>query len=449
MDTKVSRPRFSGRLRAPPSLVRGGGVGLLLLFAAPVARPTDPLPPAEQKRVNEAIGRGVAYLRRTQQGNGPFGDGVAVRRAWPVGFAALPGLTLLECGTPPADLAVQKATRFVRQAGATLSRTYEISLALLFLDRLGEKADRPLIRSLALRLMAGQSAWGGWGYTCPILQGSQEQQLLQYLRRPTPGKGSKKIPVPPVLPKNAKAVPRDPADNSNTQFALLALWAVRRYDLPLEHTISRVEQRFRSTQLANGGWGYSLQRFLKDRPYGSMTCVGLLGLAIGRGATAEPTPGAPAADKRIADEGITKGLGILVGYLGDPTDPQIPPSATPWGPNGTVNLYFLWSVERVGILCDLKTIGGKDWYRWGVGHLLPAQKADGSWIGRGSGGAPVIDTCFALLFLKRAALIPGLREALQRRLIITDPGPNPNHGSPNPSPGERPPDQQGNPETPP
>ena len=27
-------------------------------------------------------------------------------------------------------------------------------------------------------------------------------------------------------------------------------------------------------------------------------------------------------------------------------------------------MYFLWSVERVAMLYDLKTIGGRDWYAW-------------------------------------------------------------------------------------
>lgn len=34
----------------------------------------------------------------------------------------------------------------------------------------------------------------------------------------------------------------------------------------------------------------------------------------------------------------------------------------------------------------------------------------------------MIDTSFALLFLKRSDLLPDLRETLQKRLLITDPG---------------------------
>jgi hypothetical protein len=143
-----------------------------------------------------------------------------------------------------------------------------------------------------------------------------------------------------------------------------------------------------------------------------MTAVGLMGLAVGRGAAPEAqVPGRPQGN----DEGINTGLWALGSYLTHPGDRK----------KGAVNLYFLWSLERVGVLYNLKTIGGKDWYAWGVKHVLPAQKANGSWFGDGYlGSSPTVDTCFALLFLKRSDLFPELREKLHEYLSITDPGPN-------------------------
>src|SRR5205085_12039207 len=58
------------------------------------------------------------------------------------------------------------------------------------------------------------------------------------------------------------------------------------------------------------------------------------------------------------------------------------------------NLYFLWSVERVGVLYDLPTIGNKDWYRWGAEILLANQMSAGNWDnGSYHGASPTIDTC--------------------------------------------------------
>jgi hypothetical protein len=363
----------------------------------------------EKKRVNHAIDRGIKYVRSKQADTGTWFDPPkrldvvgGVPRTWPVGFAALPGLTLLECGVAPEDPAVQKAVRFVRKHVPSLNRTYEISLAILFLDRLGEPGDRPLIRSLALRLAAGQNNLGGWGYTCPILKPKQEEKVLETLRQQNLAKEPKKAILPQK--KGAKALIQDLGDNSNTQFAILGLGVARKHNLPLDYTLARIEQRFRFAQAPNGGWGYKIR--LPDK--GSMTCVGLLGLAIGRGSVPE---GSNLDGPKAIDEGIARGLQALGGHLVSVDRSK-----------GKLDLYFLWSVERVGELCSLKTIGGKDWYRWGVELLLPAQNPNGSWFGQISRTSPTIDTCFALLFLKRSDLLPDLRETLQKRLKITDPG---------------------------
>jgi hypothetical protein len=82
------------------------------------------------------------------------------------------------------------------------------------------------------------------------------------------------------------------------------------------------------------------------------------------------------------------------------------------GPAGDA-YYFLWSLERVAVAYGLPTIGGKDWYNWGADILLANQDNDGSWQGRyGEFGA---DTCFALLFLRRADLARDLSASLKGR----------------------------------
>lgn len=386
---------------------------------------TPALTADEEKRINMAVERGVEFLRRTQLKTGTWIDGTIVTdpkagtavnpRVWAVGYAALPALALLEAGVPPGDPAIQQAAHYVRAHGPALMRTYEVSLALIFLDKVGAREDQALIRSLGLRLAGGQGPLGGWSYNCPVLTPAQEKKFAQELR----GKTAKDLPqnlTPP--PARVKA---EKADNSNTQFAILALWVARKHDVPLDYTFSLVEQRFRQSESARG-WSYNWTSG-GNSGYGSMTCVGLLALAAGRGSA----PAMPAGTKDVPkaeDEGLTVGLRALGLYLSDPTD-------TRWGglgavdtlgPKGTLNFYFLWSVERVGVLCNLKTIGGRDWYRWGVELLVPTQHKDGSWLGRGNVGSPVIDTSMALLFLKRSDLLPDLRETLQKRLTITDPG---------------------------
>src|SRR5207253_796047 len=43
------------------------------------------------------------------------------------------------------------------------------------------------------------------------------------------------------------------------------------------------------------------------------------------------------------------------------------------GADGWGDLYFLWSMERMAVVYDLKTIAGKDWHTWGSEILMNAQ----------------------------------------------------------------------------
>ena len=65
----------------------------------------------------------------------------------------------------------------------------------------------------------------------------------------------------------------------------------------------------------------------------------------------------------------------------------------------------------------LTTIGNKDWYAWGAQMLVASQGPDGTWEGE---HGPEIDTCFALLFLRRVNLAKDLSASL--RGVVKDPG---------------------------
>ena len=84
-----------------------------------------------------------------------------------------------------------------------------------------------------------------------------------------------------------------------------------------------------------------------------------------------------------------------------------------------MSVHLAWSWQRetgrtpISLLYDLKTIGDFDWYAWGAELILANQQADGGWRERIPG---IPDTCFALLFLRRANLIKDLTERLQGSL---------------------------------
>ena len=400
--------------------------------APPAPRMAD-LPPELQDKVNKAIDQGVAFLKKSQKPDGSWTTSQFFLDGFPVGHTALCGLTLLECGVPADDPHVTKAAAFVRQGAPQVEKTYELSLAILFLDRLADSGDEATIRTCALRLTAGQTTLGGWTYSCPVLQPQAEAKLLAGLEKAGPGavaaveKGAFDVNTP------------DGADNSNTQFAILGMWTARRHGVPTDGVLARVNRRFRASQTPDGRWGYTIaERTAQDlsaETTPSMTAAGLLGLAVGRVVDSDQKADAARPDGDAAIDKGMKALGAVIGgpqKMGDIVIRQMPTVAAaiqaeaqnaPDVGIGTIDakalgvaldLYFLWSVERVGVLFNRATIGGKEWYPWGARLLVDGQNGDGGW-GRGGSfiSTPTVDTCFALLFLKRANLARDLSTKLE------------------------------------
>ena len=119
------------------------------------------------------------------------------------------------------------------------------------------------------------------------------------------------------------------------------------------------------------------------------------------------------------DPVIRGGLLALGSCIDHPVAKKKPQPPIPIiGPGNGKAYYFLWSLERVAMAFGLKTIGDKDWYAWGSEILVANQRPDGSW--QGDYAACGADTCFALLFLRRANLARDLTATLKGK--VEDPG---------------------------
>jgi hypothetical protein len=170
----------------------------------------------------------------------------------------------------------------------------------------------------------------------------------------------------------------------------------------MDRTLRLIANRYQTSQNADGSWGYHYKFGGGVGEGPAMDAVGLLGLAVGHGLAAN----GGANNKPVQDPKILAGFAALSKHVGQPIDkPQNLP---------VVNLYLLWSIERVAVLYDLPTIADKDWYRWGAQILVANQGRAGEWEeGGGYPGAKVIpNTCFALLFLKKANLATDLTTIL-------------------------------------
>lgn len=321
--------------------------------------------------IEAAIKKGALYIQSQQ-----LQDGCWQARGHQLGETALAGLALLAAGYPAESPPLVAAARSVRRLATVNLQTYEVALAVMFLDQLGERGDSELIRRLGSRLVQGQAANGSWTYS---LAGS-------------PGNG----------------------DNSNAQFAILACWICRRHGVAIENTILKADAYFRATvNRTDGGWGYTPSSHSTP----TMSCAGLVALATERGMSIEHsragigTAAMPATENRGSprdlapkkdDPVVAAALRYLAVQL---RQDRITAQSKPFA-----GLYFYWSLERVGVIYALTEIDGVDWYDWGTARLLPMQRQDGSW-----GGEGCVDTAFTILFLSKQNLAEDLTDAIGRK----------------------------------
>ena len=427
------------------SIVRAASacIAALVLFVSPTLGDPKPLSKEEQAKVDAAIDKGVAFLKKAQTKNGDWPR--RYQGTYLAGQCALPAYALLESGVPADDPVIQKAAEYLREKCKKTCYTYDLGLAILFFDRLGDPKDKALIKSMALRLIAGQSRTGGWMYRCLPVKENQEEAFFKCLtelnNRMLANKSSvealRDLEVPSAF--RLFTVFQDPrvfdweergdytqgtggiplvgiTDNSNTQFAIIGLWAARRHQVPTDPVLRLVGERFERSQLTDGRWLYHGGFGKVTTPMlltatRSMTCSGLLGLAI-ENSTKAASAGVPEPNRLHPP--TLRGLTAMYQQIGSPNKSfrkRIPQE----------DLYYLWSVERVSMLYNLPALNDKEWYRWGAEILVANQTLAGTWPGAAvqreglrvpTDFGPAINAAFALLFLKHSHPMKDLTSKL-------------------------------------
>ncbi|HYV39109.1 MAG TPA: DUF4159 domain-containing protein, partial [Gemmataceae bacterium] len=197
-------------------------------------------------------------------------------------------------------------------------------------------------------------------------------------------------------------------DNSNTQYALLALWAARNHrigkddgqkdelwkDLIGKEFWEQVRLFYTQTQTDNGGWGYGLGR-LGPGEILTMTTAGLSGLLMSqmeRSSGRENEDPVKICGIYEEDAAIKKAWHWLWSQGADRFKLKLDDAA----------FYNVYGIERLGRLSGQRFIGPHDWYREGCTWLVKNQKDDGHWALPGSWDSnPTVSTSFALLFLSK------------------------------------------------
>lgn len=422
---------------------------LVCLVAATLAAGFGPAPslaaaaltierkPEFVERVSAAIDRGAHWLRGAQQPGGPFKD----YGSYPSAMTALAYYTLRTCGVSREDPVSTRAFDAMRQSYEAAKRrgelrTYTVGLLAMALAEHGDPVAAPdRERDPQSRLGADDAAWmkelvrliedwqserGAWSYG--NLSGSNERNFY---------------------------------DHSNTQYALLGLKAASRagakvkpatWMKSLKHFLSAQEDsgpaviRFepgvkgRTSATSSDrarGWGY----LAEDAAYGSMTAGGVGSVVICRSELIGSRDYGPALDAK-SEQSVRDGIAWLGTNFSVRTNPAGPVvkgrSAGMSGPMW--HFYYLYALERAGMLSGVEWIGEHDWYGEGAAYLLGEQLGSGAWSQQRSHAAgaraigrqnpaddydAVQSTCFALLFLKKGTL-PVARGALTRDIDDTD-----------------------------
>jgi hypothetical protein len=358
-----------------------------------------------QERINRAVDRGVKYYKTSQNPQ----TGLWRFTNHDVGASTLVAWALLESGVPANDPVIQRAAAAIRQAFPNERRVYELSLDIFFFDKLGEPEDIPLIEAAAVRLMGAQAKDGEWTYTTSIFDvaAAEQARLTRLIASRRGGGAPAKLPrvwaqLDPNVQRecvrlhNRLAITNPVGDNSNTQFAMIALWVARKYGLPVEPYLARTGQRFFNSQQDDGSWFYTTTFNMPVRPPDqhtpAMTCAGLLGLFIGAANQNAARPDKNFRTRVLQWERVQRGFkylaAVMHGLSGKPADKN--------------HFYLLWSLERVGMAYDTKLISGVDWYQWAATWLVDRQKEGGNWT---DGGFQDCDGAFALLVLKRVNVL--------------------------------------------
>lgn len=459
--------------------------GLLALAGAHTASAGDGLQARKRDlifhaRVDRAIHNGAHWVAGQQQRDGSFAlDGNPQGGAFPesrhrFGITALCTYTLADCGYAADQPVVQKALEYLRhhekaqRSGDYWPQASSYSLALLVLAlhelfvkpenrRRLEHHDRYGLRRSDARHPCGYPTWArrivdrilDW-----MLGNQAETGLFRY-----PG-GFKVGTRPPPGLGGRPASHFGDEDLSNTQYVLLALWVGSRcgYAVPPAQ-LARMARRLLAYQQSagpavrrvpdpapgkpakgrgaprnghvyappGGGDTTAVQDHARGFCYtlgapvtGSMTTAGLSSLAILKAMLMEQ--GALTADLR---RDIDRGLWDAIAWM----QANFEVDGNP-GMGRTWQYYYLYGMERAGVIAGKRFFGSHDWYREGAEMLVADQVQDGRWAPRGQlggfgGGArgqpspyrtDLLDTCFALLFLKRATLTP-------KKPVLVDPRP--------------------------
>jgi hypothetical protein len=381
-------------------------VALVVAVARSAAAQQDPKqgPPVDQGAINQAVTKGAKWLLEQAKASTPLPHYGAGHMQGADTVDELAVYALLHAGVDPKQPEVVKLLEHF--STTPFKKTYTVAIRAMAMHKYEVMAtDRKMakqeiaamsdhVRNCAQYLIDNQSQAGYWDYGKEIPLPASKITLTPdaaltytgprasagddiFMRGGTKGQNTTARPRI-VLKRNGWGGHHD---NSNTQYAWLGLAAgMASGYFPPQDCLDLGEKWMTDQQNEDGGWNYGARGAAS---YGSMSAGGLSSLCIALRGKGNNQP--------IRDVRVQKAIKWLSNNLSYANNPG----------KGGWHYYWIYSVERAGSTADTEWFGDRPWYKEGVSFLLPAQNADGSWGGQG-GGKQIADTCWAILFLRRA-----------------------------------------------
>ncbi|GAH42842.1 unnamed protein product, partial [marine sediment metagenome] len=229
----------------------------------------------------------------------------------------------------------------------------------------GPVGGRRGVYQTSLKVMALQSV-------DPVAYQRQIAEGARYLMRVQEGSGGWSYSGPGTT------------DNSNSQFAVLGLNAAALSGVAVPDAVwQKARNYYRVGQNRDGGWGY---RPGSTNSYGSMTAAGVASLYI---CDMWLHISSGECGVYADDRAVQVGLGWLARNFSVATNPR----------HRSWKFYYLYALERAGVILARRYFGRIDWYRQGVEHL--AGQPPGALFTHSGSEWPFLKKCFALLFLAK------------------------------------------------
>ena len=317
--------------------------------------------------------RSIDAIKRQQKADGTWPDYAQDR-----GVTALAAYALLAAGVAPDDKSAASALEVLTRTKN--EAVYVVSLKTLALASADPVRYKVEIQACVNWLVERQTAIGAWGYGLAPTAAKPEPKLG------TAAEAARK--------ESAVRAAAERPDTSNTQFAALALSAAERAGARVPVDVWRkVDRHFRATQVPGGGWGYVYHDPDPAEAYGSVTAAALASLYLAHERLAREEAADVTADRLAV---IEHGLEWIARHY-----------ALSENPNRELAWYYfwLWGLERVGVVSGRRDFGSHDWFREGTALLVGGQRADGTWTDR------IYHDALCLLFLAK-----GYRPVLVQRL---------------------------------